>query len=143
MKRRLSEQQEFEIMKLVLDKFLWLGFGIMAYGLYQMYSSTIQIGLSWIIAGAVILLIFAWIIVKEYEIVRQVSWFFILIIFDILARLSQWQSAKPSTKICRRRIEFISLLQQMTQIFIQQIVICLLRTDKYCIIIFVREYSLF
>lgn len=70
MKRRLSEEQEFEIMKLVLDKFLWLGFGIMAFGLYQMYNSTIQIGLSWIIAGAVILLIFTWIIVKEYEVIK-------------------------------------------------------------------------
>jgi len=69
MKRRLSEQQEFEIMKLVLDKFLWLGFGIMAYGLYQMFNNTMQIGLSWMISGAVILLIFTWIIVKEYEII--------------------------------------------------------------------------
>ena len=70
MKRRLSEQQEFEIMKLILDKFLWLGFGIMAFGLYQMYTETIQIGLSWMISGAVILLIFVWIIVKEYEIIK-------------------------------------------------------------------------
>lgn len=70
MKRRLSEQHEFEIMKLVLDKFLWLGFGIMAYGLYLMFNSTMQIGLSWIIAGAIILLLFTWIIVKEYEVVR-------------------------------------------------------------------------
>ena len=71
MKRRLSEQQEFEIMKIVLDKFLWLGFGIMAYGLYLMFTeSVIQIGLSWMVAGAVILLIFAWIVVKEYEIIR-------------------------------------------------------------------------
>ncbi len=70
MKRRLSEQQEFEIMKLVLDKLLWLGFGIMAYGLYIMYTSTVPIGLSWIIAGAVLLLIFTWIVVKEYEIIR-------------------------------------------------------------------------
>lgn len=70
MKKRLSEQQEFEIMKMVLDKFLWLGFGIMAYGLWLMYTSTIQIGLSWIIAGAVILFIFSWIIVKEYEIIK-------------------------------------------------------------------------
>ena len=70
MKRRLSEQQEFEIMKMVLDKFLWLGFGIMAYGLYQMYINAIPIGLSWMVAGAVILLIFRWIIVKEYEIIR-------------------------------------------------------------------------
>ena len=58
MKRRLSEQQEFEIMKLVLDKFLWLGFGIMAFGLYQMYNEALQIGLAWMVAGAVILLIF-------------------------------------------------------------------------------------
>ena len=70
MKKRLSEQQEFEIMKMVLDKFLWLGFGIMAYGLHQMYNVAIPIGLSWMIAGAVILLIFTWVIVKEYEIIR-------------------------------------------------------------------------
>ena len=70
MKRRLSEQQEFEIMKLVLDKFLWLGFGIMAYGLYQMYNDTVQVGMAWMVVGAVILLIFTWIIVKEYEIIR-------------------------------------------------------------------------
>ena len=30
----------------------------------------------------------------------------------------------------------------MTQIFIHRFVICLLRTDNYCIIIFVREYRL-
>ena len=70
MKRRLSESQEFEIMKLVLDKVLWLGFGIMAYGLYQTSKTTIQIGLSWMIAGAVILFLFTWIIVKQYEIIR-------------------------------------------------------------------------
>ena len=70
MKRRLSEQQEFDIMKMVLDKFLWLGFGIMAYGLYQMFNATIPIGLSWMIAGAVILLLFTWIIIKQYEIIR-------------------------------------------------------------------------
>ena len=70
MKRRLSELQEFEIMKLVLDKFLWLGFGIMAFGLYQTFKEGVQIGLSWMVAGAVILLLFAWIIVKEYEVVK-------------------------------------------------------------------------
>lgn len=70
MKRRLSEEQEFEIMRMVLDKFLWLGFGIMAYGLYLMFNATVPIGLSWIISGAVILLIFTWIIVKEYEIIK-------------------------------------------------------------------------
>ena len=70
MKRRLSEQQEFEIMKLVLDKFLWIGFGIMAFGLYEMYTVAIPIGLTWMVAGAIILLLFTWIITKEYEIIK-------------------------------------------------------------------------
>jgi len=66
-KKKLTAQQEFEIMKLVLDKFLWLGFGIMAFGLYQMYSSTISVGISWILIGAIILFLFLILIVKEYE----------------------------------------------------------------------------
>ncbi len=71
MKKRLSEAQEFEIMKLVLDKFLWVGFILMGFGMYQMYTNdTIQIGLSWVVAGAIILFLFSWLIVKQYEIIR-------------------------------------------------------------------------
>ena len=69
-KKKLTAQQEFEIMKLVLDKFLWLGFGIMAFGLYQMYSSTISVGISWILIGAIILFLFLILIVKEYEVIK-------------------------------------------------------------------------
>lgn len=69
-KKRLTEQQEFEIMKLVLDKVLWLGFGIMAYSLYLMFAESIPIGLTWMIAGIVLLFIFTRIIVKEYEIIK-------------------------------------------------------------------------
>ena len=70
MKRRLSEHQEFEIMKLVLDKFLWLGFIIMGFGLYQMFAAGIPIGLMWMAAGAVVLILFMILVVKEYEMVR-------------------------------------------------------------------------
>ena len=70
MKRRLSESQEFEIMKLILDKFLWLGFVIMAFGLYRAYDVSVYEGLVWLIVGAVVLLLFTWIITKEYEIIR-------------------------------------------------------------------------
>lgn len=70
MKKRLSEQQEFEIMKLVLDKFLWLGFVLMAFGMYKMFTDTIYTGLTWIVVGAVMLILFMLIIVKEYEIVK-------------------------------------------------------------------------
>lgn len=70
MKRRLTETQEFEIMKLVLDKFLWLGFGVMAYGLYKMFTTTFTTGIAWLAVGAVVLILFMLIIVKEYEIVK-------------------------------------------------------------------------
>ena len=72
MKKRLTQSEEFQIMKLVLDKFLWLGFVIMAYGLWVMATParTFSEGFVYIIAGIVILVIFMAIIVKEYEIIK-------------------------------------------------------------------------
>ena len=73
MKKRLTQAEEFDIMKLVLDKFLWLGFGIMAFGLYIMMTepaNTVLRGLSFMIAGAIVLVLFMMLIVKEYEIVK-------------------------------------------------------------------------
>ena len=70
-KKRMTEEQEFEIMKLVLDKFLWLGFIVMGWGMYQSLSqSSIMAGIWYLISGAVLLLLFLIIIVKEYEIVK-------------------------------------------------------------------------
>ncbi|MFA6460629.1 MAG: hypothetical protein WCV90_00035 [Candidatus Woesearchaeota archaeon] len=70
-KKRMTEDQEFEIMKLVLDKFLWLGFIVMGWGMYQSLSqSDIMAGIWYLISGAVLLLLFLIIIVKEYEIVK-------------------------------------------------------------------------
>ena len=69
-KRRLSSSEEFEIMKLVLDKFLWFGFGIMAFGLYKALTATFIAGLWYMVAGAVVLFVFMYIIVKEYEFLR-------------------------------------------------------------------------
>ena len=68
-KRRMTEDQEFEIMKLVLDKFLWLGFIVMGWGMYTtIQNMSILPGLWYMIAGAVILILFVILIVKEYEI---------------------------------------------------------------------------
>jgi hypothetical protein len=68
-KKRMTGQQEFEIMKLVLDKFLWLGFLVMGYGMYQsLTQASVLAGLWTMIAGAVLLLLFLIIIVKEYEV---------------------------------------------------------------------------
>ncbi len=70
-KKRMTEEQEFEIMKLVLDKFLWLVFIVMGWGMYQSLSqASIMAGIWYLISGAVLLLLFLIIIVKEYEIVK-------------------------------------------------------------------------
>ena len=67
----MTGQQEFEIMKLVLDKFLWLGFAIMTFGVYKMIESSLADGLYYLITGIVVLILFLVIIVKEYEIIKR------------------------------------------------------------------------
>ena len=67
----MSKDQEFQIMKLVLDKFLWLGFLVMGWGMITaIKEGSILPGLWYMIAGAVLLLLFVIIIVKEYEIIK-------------------------------------------------------------------------
>jgi hypothetical protein len=70
MKKRLTTEEEFDILKMVLDKILWLGFGIMALGLWELYR-TVENPFALMFAGAVILIIFIVIIVREYEIVKR------------------------------------------------------------------------
>jgi len=69
-KRRLAAHEEFEIMKLVLDKFLWVGTGLMFFGLYKSIAETFMDGFWYILTGALVMLVFAWIIIKEFEAVR-------------------------------------------------------------------------
>ena len=70
MKKRLTQSEEFEVMKLVLDKFLLLGFGVMGYGLYVAFSSEFTVGIMWMIIGAILLITLMVLIVKEFEIIR-------------------------------------------------------------------------
>lgn len=71
MKKKLSEQQEFDIMKLVLDKFLWIGTIIMVYGVYVMISTEIITeGLPYLIVGAMVLIAFLVFIVREFEVMK-------------------------------------------------------------------------
>lgn len=69
-KKRLSEHEEFEIMKIVLDKFLWLGTALMGFGIYKFISATITEGIYYVAAGALFMLLFAWLIIREFELVR-------------------------------------------------------------------------
>jgi hypothetical protein len=73
MKRHMSHEEEFDIMKMVLDKFLWLGVGIMALGFYKMITLTENLlyGFSVLLAGSIILIIFIIILVKEYNFIGR------------------------------------------------------------------------
>ena len=73
MKRHMTHEEEFEIMKLVLDKFLWLGVGIMAFGFYKLVTLTedLTYGLLLLGAGAIILIIFITLLVREYNFISR------------------------------------------------------------------------
>ena len=69
-KRRLTHSEEFDIMKLVLDKFLWLGTAFVGWGLYISIANTFLEGVWYIVAGALIMLAFAWVVIREFEQLR-------------------------------------------------------------------------
>ena len=68
-KRHLTKAEEFDIMKIVLDKFLLLGVFIMALGIYMIVTAveSFSMGFTVLGVGAVVLIIFAMILVKEYN----------------------------------------------------------------------------
>jgi len=70
LKRRLNEKEEFKIMTMVLDKFLWIGTAIMIWGLYKSVAGTFQDGVWFILTGAVVFILFAWFIIREFEFIR-------------------------------------------------------------------------
>ena len=66
--RRLSSSEEFSIMHAVLDKFLWLGVVFVGLGLWKLLDS--QEPLWYLLVGVIVLILFAWIIVREFERIR-------------------------------------------------------------------------
>ena len=66
--RRLSSSEEFTIMHAVLDKFLWLGVVFVGLGLWKLLDS--QEPLWYLLVGVIVLILFAWIIVREFERIR-------------------------------------------------------------------------
>jgi hypothetical protein len=73
MKKRLTQAEEFEILKLVLDKFLWMGFGIMAYGFWTLLTGRAEQfvqGVAFMFGGVVLLMLLMFLLLKEYELVK-------------------------------------------------------------------------
>jgi len=68
-KKRLTRQEEFELMKVILDKFLWTGIIIMLFGIYRIIFGLGALGYNIIVVvvGAVIMVLFNWLLVREFE----------------------------------------------------------------------------
>lgn len=68
----MTRDEEFDILKLVLDKFLWLGVIIMGYGFYKIISlnESLSYGFAIMLAGAIILVIFMVLLIKEYNFMK-------------------------------------------------------------------------
>jgi hypothetical protein len=73
MKKHLTRQEEFDILKIVIDKFLLLGVFLLALGLYKIIdaSQEFTIGLTVILGGVVLLIILTIILVREYEFIKS------------------------------------------------------------------------
>jgi hypothetical protein len=68
MKRTLTKDQEFDILKIVLDKLMLLGVIIIGYGLYTMVEVRgTWYGLAIIASGAILILLFMLLLVLEFE----------------------------------------------------------------------------
>lgn len=72
-KRHMSKSEEFDILKIVLDKFLLLGTFIMALGIYLIVSTieNFVLGFSVLAVGSLIMIFFAMILVKEYRFMQH------------------------------------------------------------------------
>jgi len=69
-KRILTEYEEFRILAMVLDKFLWIGAAFMGWGLYVSISNSFNAAIPYLLAGIILLGVFSWIIIKEFEHLR-------------------------------------------------------------------------
>ena len=73
MKRHLTRQEEFDILKLVIDKFLLLSVFLLALGLYNIVTSSTSFvwGLVVMLGGVVLLILLAGMLVREYEFIKN------------------------------------------------------------------------
>jgi hypothetical protein len=72
-KRMISRDEEFKIMNLVFDKFLLLSVLVILVGLVKLlFTDDFLIGFMVVVSGAILLLIFALLLIKEYDFIKRV-----------------------------------------------------------------------
>jgi len=67
-KSHLSAQQEFDLVKSVIDKFLFVPVAIIVFGLYHLSFKDIITGVTWILIGGILLAVFVVLVKKKFEI---------------------------------------------------------------------------
>jgi hypothetical protein len=73
MKKHLTRQEEFDILKIVIDKFLLLGVFLLALGMFNIVdaSTSMVMGLAVMLGGVALLIILCAILIKEYEFIKN------------------------------------------------------------------------
>jgi len=71
-KRSMSKTEEFELMKIVIDKFLLFAVFLLSFGFYRLMSGVGLFGFNILIilSGVILLLLFVALLAKEYEYVK-------------------------------------------------------------------------
>ena len=68
MKKRMTQGEEFEMMKMVLDKFLWIGSFIMVYATYKIYNErNFANNVPLLISGAIVLALFVALLIRNFD----------------------------------------------------------------------------
>lgn len=73
-KRHLTRQEEFDILKLILDKFLWMGVILMVYGFYLVlnpWGTSMTMGFLVMLGGAVLLIVFMNVLMNQYYFMKE------------------------------------------------------------------------
>ena len=72
MKKHLTRQEEFDILKIVVDKFLLLAVFFVGYGIFKIVDSAeFTVGFCVLLAGVILLIIMSVIFVREYEFIKS------------------------------------------------------------------------
>ena len=71
-KLRLSREEEFQLLKLVFDKFLWMGtIGMIAGIYYTLTNENVWFGMLILFIGAFLFLLFTAIVMREFHLHRN------------------------------------------------------------------------
>lgn len=71
-KLRLTKDEEFQMMKMILDKFALLGVLLLTLGIGLLaVGQSVVVGFSVLVIGIIVLLVFAWVLLNEVHMLKH------------------------------------------------------------------------